>query len=214
MKIHQVELRLHPFILEEFLCICERVCSRACVCKCAGYQRSSSLSVCTSYETVVIVVTLPMSQTAFLAIEERYIQSISTTAGVDPADVKILSINEISSRKFRVVRLLLATAVRVQTSVILASSQMTNIENQSLLNSNLNQNGLPSGTLVVQNTGQSALNNSAPSTDAAAVISPVSETSSPSYIPSSMIAGVLVGFVILIAVVFLIRRHILHQVNA
>ena len=155
-----------------------------------------------------------MSQTAFLAIEERYIQSISTTAGVDPADVKILSINEISSRKFRVVRLLLATAVRVQTSVILASSQMTNIENQSLLNSNLNQNGLPSGTLVVQNTGQSALNNSAPSTDAAAVISPVSETSSPSYIPSSMIAGVLVGFVILIAVVFLIRRHILHQVNA
>ena len=92
-----------------------RACSHARKCICAGYQRNSSLSICTSYETVVIVVTLPMSQAAFLASEERYIRSISTTAGVSPADVKILSINEISSRTFGVLRLLLATAFRVQT---------------------------------------------------------------------------------------------------
>ena len=202
-----------------------RACSRARKCICAGYQRNSSLSICTSYETVVIVVTLPMSQAAFLASEESYIQSISTTAGVSPADVEILSINEISSRTFRVLRLLLATAVRVQTSVLLASSQMMNMENQSLLNSNLNQHGLPSGTLVVQNTGPSALNISSSSTDAT-VISPVSEISSASNIPTTMIVGAAVGaavgFVILIAGVFLIRRagiflirrNFLHQVNA
>ena len=202
-----------------------RACSHARKCICAGYQRNSSLSICTSYETVVIVVTLPMSQAAFLASEERYIRSISTTAGVSPADVKILSINEISSRTFRVLRLLLATAVRVQTSVLLASSQMMNMENQSLLNSNLNQHGLPSGTLVVQNTGPSALNISSSSTDAT-VISPVSEISSASNIPTTMIVGAVVGaavgfvcliagvFLIQCAGIFLIRRNFVHQVNA
>jgi hypothetical protein len=48
------------------------------------------------------------------------------------------------------IRLLLATAVNVQTSVVTAIGQPTNIKDQSVLNSNLMKNGLPSGTFGMQ----------------------------------------------------------------
>ena len=149
-----------------------------------------------------------MSYKEFILSEERYIESVAKTAGVDPGNVKVLSINEISTREFTAVRLLLATAVRVQTSVLLASTQRNYIENQTLLNSNLNKNSLPSCTLVVQSTNQTIFITATPAPNVL-VVSIVSGNASASYAPIPMIVGGIVGFVVLTAGAVLIRRFIL-----
>ncbi len=100
------------------------------------------------------MVTLPMTKAVFIANEDKYIASVATAAGVNQENVKILNIDEVTTRNSKMVsaRLLLATSVHVQTSVLTAIGQPTNIRDQSVLNSNLIRNGLPSGTLVVQYT--------------------------------------------------------------
>jgi hypothetical protein len=132
----------------------------------AGIQEDGSTS-CSQTESVIIVVTLPMSKADFIASEDKYIESVATTANVTRKYVKVLSIDEISTRSSRNIsgRLLLVTAVRVLTSVLIAIGQHTNITDESVLNRNLIQNGLPHGTLVVQRTSssvsQAAINASA-----------------------------------------------------
>ncbi len=103
---------------------------------------------------IVIMVNLPMTKTDFLANQDIYIVSVAKTAGTNPENVKILSVEEVSARSLKIIsaRLLLATFVRVKTSVLISASQQNNIKDQSLLNSNLNKNGLPSGILVIQYT--------------------------------------------------------------
>ena len=98
------------------------------------------------------MISLPMTKTAFKAIEEKYIASVATTAGVTREKVKILSVDEVSTRSSSGIngRLLLATSVYVQTSVLVPLGQQTSLQDQKVLNSNLNKNGLPSGALVVQ----------------------------------------------------------------
>ena len=91
-----------------------------------------------------------MSKTEFLANEQKYITSVSITAGVARTNVKILNVKEISTRRMAL-RLLLTPSVQVQTSVLLAYGQQTLIQDQSVLNANLISNGLPNCTLVVQN---------------------------------------------------------------
>ena len=100
---------------------------------------------CSQSVTMVIFVVLPMSKSEFSAIEEKYIESVATTAGVVKDNVKVLSVSEISTRAFQkmALRMLLATSVNVQTSVLLANGQQTNIEDQTVLDANLVKNGLP-----------------------------------------------------------------------
>ena len=108
--------------------------------------------------TIFILVVLPMSKNAFIAAEEGYIESVAATASVIKENVKVLSVDEISTRASKAItlRMLLGTSVSVNTSVILASGQQTNIQDQSVLNENLVKNGLPFGTLTVQFTTTSA----------------------------------------------------------
>jgi hypothetical protein len=115
----------------------------------AGIQGNGSTS-CLQMEAVVFVVILPMSKTDFLANEKLYIASVASTADVNSENVKILSIDEISTRSASSGRLLMAVSVNVQTSILIASGQHSNINDQTLLNSNLNKNGLPSGRLIMQ----------------------------------------------------------------
>lgn len=110
------------------------------------------MTSCSPFDSVVIVVVLPMSKSAFLAFERRYIASIASTAGVTIGSIKILSVVEISTRSSKSTtfgRSLLALSVQVKTSVLLAAGQHANIEVQSVLNDNLIKNGLPSGTLEI-----------------------------------------------------------------
>ena len=105
---------------------------------------------------VVIIVTLPISKTNFLAVEKRYIESVAATAEVVPANVEILSIEEIYTNAARRIsmRQLLAIFVRVNTSILLAIGQETNLDDESALNFNLELNGLPPGIVLVQQAAQ------------------------------------------------------------
>ena len=82
----------------------------------AGFQGNNSLDVCIPSETVIIVVTLPISKADFFSDESRFISSVATAANVVPANVKILSVEETSTRAFRTVtaRTLLGNSVQVR----------------------------------------------------------------------------------------------------
>ena len=110
-------------------------------------QGNSILASCSESKTIMI--SLPMTRTAFKAIQDKYIESVATTAGVISENVKILSVDEVSTSRLITGRLLLAISVHVQTSVLIPMGQQARLSNQALLNSNLNKNGLPSGTLSV-----------------------------------------------------------------
>jgi hypothetical protein len=103
---------------------------------------------------MIVTISLPMTKTAFTAIQEKYIECVAKTADVIPEHVKILSVNEVSTRSSRITtgRLLLATSVHVQTSVLVPMGQQARLGDQTALNSNLIKNGLPSGTLVANAT--------------------------------------------------------------
>ena len=111
-----------------------------------------SLASCSLSELVVLLVTLPMNKTAFLANQDAYVVSIAATAEVVKDCVEVLSINEFSTRSSREIarHLPSALSVNVQTSVLIAIEQEASIEDQSLLNDYLNINGLPSCSLVVE----------------------------------------------------------------
>jgi hypothetical protein len=175
-----------------------------------GIQGKGSLISCTKSQSIVIVVTLPMTKTAFIAIEENYIVSVASTAGVIRENVKILGIDEISTRTSKVFtqRLLLTTSVNVQTSILIAVNEQTYIANQTVLNSNLNKNGLPSGTLVVQyppgHTVTSLVNETTPAPDIRGSGGSVAENSSgSSSVPVGVIVGGVVGFVFFFAGILL-----------
>ena len=155
-----------------------------------------------------------MSQAEFIAIEKIYIDCVAATAGVDPENVEILGIDEVSTRKFTAVRLLLATAVRVQTSVLLPVARQNDIEDQSALNRNLNKNGLPSGTLVVQSTNSSGFGTSAPAL-VASFASPMPESGNAlvSNVYLTIIVGSVVGFVAVLIFGVVVHRLILKKVH-
>ena len=121
-----------------------------------------------------------MTKTAFLAVEAQYIASIAATAGVDSTDVLVLNIVEISTISLRMMarRSLLSTSVSVETAVQVPYGQQAYLQDQSLLNSNLNKNGLPSGTLGV--------NSSTPSP----------ATTAPAYSPAAASSAVPIGAII------------------
>jgi hypothetical protein len=177
----------------------------------AGSQDNSSLVSCSQPETVesiVIIVTLPMTKTVFISNQDKYITSVARTAGVSPENVKVLSIDEVSTRSSRIVsaRLLMATSVHVQTSVLISMGQLSrsNIKDQGLLNSNLNENGLPSGTLVVQSTSKSVLDITTPSPLPGG--SAASGSAASSNVPLGAVIGGTVGFSLLVAVTCLALR--------
>jgi hypothetical protein len=94
-----------------------------------------------------------MSKTDFQANDKAYIASIAAFTGcVVFENVKILRIDEISTRSSRHTagQLRMAVSVRVQTLVLIAIEQLPNIHDEYLLNSNLNRYGLPSGRLIVE----------------------------------------------------------------
>ncbi len=172
----------------------------------AGSQGNSSSVFCqlsASIETIIIIVTLPMTRTAFVANQDKYVASVARTAVVNTESVQILSIDEVSTRSSRIItsRLLLATSVRVQTSVMISMGQQSNLRDQSLLNSYLNENGLPSCTLLVQSSSNSILNVATP-----APLPGESGSASSSYMPLGAIVGGTVGFMLFIAVTFLALR--------
>jgi hypothetical protein len=128
-----------------------------------------------------------MTKTAFLAVEAQYIASVAATAGVDSTDVLVLNIVEISTISLRMMarRSLLSTSVSVETAVQVPYGQQAYLQDQSLLNSNLNKNGLPSGTLV--------LNSSTPSPATPAPAS--SPAAASSAVPIGAIIGGVAGLV-------------------
>ncbi len=173
----------------------------------AGSQVNSSSVLCqqsATIETIIIMVTLPMTKTVFVANQDKYVASVARTAGVNPESVKILSIDEVSTRSSKIItsRLLLATSVRVQTSVIISVGQQSNLRDQSLLNSHLNENGLPSGTLLVQKSSNSILDVATP-----APLPGESGSASSSNVPLGSIVGGAVGFLLFVAVAFLALRY-------
>ncbi len=150
------------------------------------------------------MVTLPMTRAAFLANEEKYISSVAATAGVNRENVKVVNVDEVSTRSSRTVtgRLLLATLVNVQTSVIIATGDQTYFRDQTVLNSNLNKNGLPSGTLVVQNILALSSDITTPSPASAQGTSEASPFSQ-----MQLIVGGSIGFSVLLAIMaFLVHR--------
>ncbi len=160
------------------------------------------------------MVTLPMTKTAFAAMEDMYISSVATAASVVRENVKILSIDEVSTRSARIIRgrLLLSTSVRVHTSVLIPVGQQTSIKDQTVLNSHLNKNGLQSGTLVVQYTYTSTAITATPApggsgglgTEAASV----SGAATASNVPIAAVAGGAVGgFLALVAITVLAFRY-------
>jgi hypothetical protein len=160
-----------------------------------------------SVETIFIMVTLPMTKADFIANQDKYIASVATTAGVVPENVKILSIDEVStSSRIITARSLLATSVIVQTSVMLALGQQTNIKDQSLLNNNLKVNGLPSGTLVVQYTYTSIANvTPAPLSGGSGAVNASGATESLNVLLGAIVGGT-VGSAVLVAVAYLALR--------
>ena len=153
-----------------------------------------------------------MSQTEFIAFEGLYIESVATASGANPENVKVLSINEVSTRRLTHVRLLLTTAVSVQTSILLVGTQKAYIEDHSVeyqtaLNRNLMNNGLPAGTLLIESTGTSVLgSNSTTPSPKNFDNSLASGNASKSNVPITTIVGAVVGFLIFIAGAVMIRR--------
>ncbi len=162
----------------------------------AAIQGSSIPASCTQSTTIFFAVVLPMTKTYFIANQDLYISSVAQTAGVKSDMVKILSIDEVSTRASKIItgRLLLAASIQVQTSVIIAVGQHTDIKDQSVLNGNLNKNGLPSGTLVVQ-------------TPSVVVTTPASGPGD-SNVPVGAIIGGTVGFLVLVAGTFLAKTSL------
>jgi hypothetical protein len=198
----------------------------------AAIQGSNSPSSCSKSDIVqatVIMVTLPMTKPAFIAKKDKYIDSVATSAGVSQENVEILNVEEVSTRTSRIIsaRSLLAISVQVQTSILTPTGQPTRIEDQTVFNSNLIRNGLPSGTLVVQYTYLSFMNTTTPAakpgsgaeTPTVNVTTPVPwpgaakvelETASGSSgspnVPVGAIAGGVVGFLALVTAIFLAWR--------
>jgi hypothetical protein len=182
----------------------------------AGNQGNSALALCSSpSETIVIMISLPMTKAAFNAIQDKYIASVATAAGVSRENVKILSIDEVSTRSSRFItgRLLLATSVHVQTSVLIPVGQQTSIKDQSVLNSNLNKNGLPSGTLFAQYSYTSAANTTTTPTPGGSggsgtEAASVSGAATSSNLPiAATVGGGVGGFSALLAITFLAFRY-------
>ena len=115
----------------------------------AGFYANSSFTSCLQSELISIVVTLPMSKADFTVLQDKYIDSVAAFAGVIPANVYVVSIDEISTRSSKAIaiRLLLATFVRIHTSILVVKDQETQIQDESGINFYLHQNGLPAGTL-------------------------------------------------------------------
>lgn len=157
-----------------------------------------------------------MSQAEFVANADVYIRSVATTAGVLSKNVQIISINEIATRSSSnvAVRLLLATSVNVQTSILLAAGQQTRIYDLSALNGNLKENGLPTGTLVLvsQNsaTAEPATLAGTPAPVSAGAATSGSTSSTGVNIP--VLAGTIVGAVVgLIVLLLCARSFIVNQ---
>ena len=156
------------------------------------------------------MVSLPMTKTAFVAIQDMYIASVATTAGVVRENVKILSIDEVSTRSSVIItgRSLLTSSVRIQTSVLIPVGQQTSIQDQSLLNNNLNKNGLPSGTLVVQSTYTSTANTTVLTPGGSGASgTEVASVSGAASLPIAAIVGGAVGFSALVAFTLLAFRY-------
>jgi hypothetical protein len=150
-----------------------------------------------------------MTKAVFMAYQDKYIASVAKTADVIQENVKILSIDEFSTESLRIItaRSLLAISVSVQTSVLIVIGHQSNIKDQSMLNSNLNENGLPSGTLTVHSSHTSVGNVTTPGpwpggTEAATA--PGSAASS--NISIGYIVGGIVGFSVLVGLIFLALR--------
>ena len=125
-----------------------------------------------------------MTRTAFKAMQDTYIESIATTAGVSRENVKIVSVEEVStqsSRNHHTDRLLLAISIHIQTSVLLPMGQQARLSDQTVLNRNLNKNGLPSGSIVVQYMYTSAANTT--TTPRPQAVLSAASTSTPSNVP-------------------------------
>jgi hypothetical protein len=154
------------------------------------------------------MVTLPMTKTDFLRSENKYITSVASSMGVIRENVKILSVSEISTRSSmpNTRQLLLAISVRVKTSILIAAGQKTYIEDRSVLNNNLNLNGLPNCTLIVQIRG----NDTTLSISEASTPAPGNSDSSGSAVASNVLAGAvaggIVGFIVVLVVTFLTFR--------
>ena len=97
---------------------------------------------------MVLLITLPMTKSEFLGKEDAFIVSVAVAADVPPASVRVLSIDEVFTRAglSALKRMLLATSVQVRTSIATARGSTFN---QNFLNTLLNRNGLPNGTVLV-----------------------------------------------------------------
>ena len=99
-----------------------------------------------------------MTKQDFLVKQVQYVNSIAIAANSVIQDIQITDVTEVFRRSvlFSTKRFLLGTSVQVQTSVKTSSDRLTSLEDQSLINSYLNQNGLPNGTLIIQDISVSS----------------------------------------------------------
>jgi hypothetical protein len=93
-----------------------------------------------------------MSKTEWISASDRYIYSVAQTAEVNEDNVRILRVEETSSRAFEkkaADRLLLASSVNVITSILIGCKQPKCALDQTLLNDNLRRNGLPHSNMIL-----------------------------------------------------------------
>jgi hypothetical protein len=152
-------------------------------------------------EIVLINVILPLTKTVFTTMQTNFIASVSKTANVIRGNVKILSINELSGRSFGLIsrRVLLATSVKVDTSILMEIGQRTDIRDLSVLNNNLKANGLPEGIFFQTQGYNTAFNGQT---------TPVPGSGASEFnLKIGAAVGGLTGFLILISAVFLKRNN-------
>ena len=163
----------------------------------------------------MILVYLPMTKDAFYAVETEYINSVAFTANTDPRNVKVLNVIEISTSS-SMNRLLLSVSVQIQTSILIQLVHLRSIEDNDLLNRNLNKNGLPNGTIVVQSVTQNSNPSPASNINLPSAPSPNTSlsserneipTSSSSGLPIGIIIGGAAGAVLLVVISFLLYRR-------
>ena len=140
--------------------------------------------------TLIILVTLPMSVAEFVADEQKYILSVASAASVQASSVQILNFTAVSTRRMYGVtrRSLMSTAVQVKT-LISSTTESTILISEQNLNTNLNENGMPGGLLII-------LSNI---TGSRATSATESSSSNPAAsLSAGAIAGIAVGFFMLL----------------
>ena len=111
----------------------------------------SKVSPNTTIVSIEFVATIPITIQVFMEKENAYISSVALTAEVSASDVYISGI--VQTRRSGSSRVLMEASVQVSTVVMGTNEAAALLQNQSKLNSNLQNAGIPACTTIFDNLG-------------------------------------------------------------